>query len=260
MGDDQVAGHGGPGPAAVSESNSHVDVWAVDLDDWHLSHSRHESPVAEDGAAAARLRSPLAARRLLARRGFVRSVLGIELGRPAAAIGLVRSCQRCGSSEHGRPELVGGEVNFSVSSSGGVAVVAVPGPGRRSADVGAPIGIDIEEIVPGADRPTSVLTPDELATLGSLATDERDGAFLRSWTAKEAVLKAAERTVADNPATVDARDRMVGRSGRVRWAGTEWYVEEVDIPPVDGIATVTTVATRDGAAVTVRWVDGRPVA
>jgi len=91
----------------------------------------------------------------------------------AVDLSIKRACPTCGSAKHGRPSVVDAPVEFSVSSSDGLAVVAALAPGRQG---------------PG---------------------------FLRLWTAKEAVLKASGRSLADDPATIEVADLLEGDAAEV---------------------------------------------
>jgi 4'-phosphopantetheinyl transferase len=97
-------------------------------------------------------------------------------------------------SEHGRPELGlpwHGTLQFNWSHSGNKAIIAV------ARDV-IP-GIDIERLRP---RPKVMqlaerfFHPAEVAALEALEENQREEAFLRLWTGKEAVLKALGRGLA----------------------------------------------------------------
>lgn len=112
-------------------------------------------------------------------------LLGAYLGREATAVHLVEG-------EHGRPALADASaLDFNWSHSGHLALVAVAR--------GIVPGADIERLRP---RPRAwalaqrYFTPAEAAALSRLAPDEREVAFLRLWTAKEAVLKALGRGLA----------------------------------------------------------------
>ena len=84
----------------------------------------------------------------------------------------------------GRP-FVEGDVEFSVSHTRTVGAIAVAR--------GARLGVDVEAL-PSAERAQRVaraFPPDEARALAALSGDELRRRFLRHWTAKEAVAKAA---------------------------------------------------------------------
>jgi 4'-phosphopantetheinyl transferase len=93
--------------------------------------------------------------------------------------------------ERGKAHVRGDALHFNISHSGGALAVAV----SRS----LPLGIDLEH----RRRPRRALelaqrffAPDEAQALGRLAETERQVAFLRLWTCKEAWVKADGRGIA----------------------------------------------------------------
>jgi 4'-phosphopantetheinyl transferase len=115
-----------------------------------------------------------------------RFVLGVVLLRAIAAqelrihpqeLVVDRTCGRCGEP-HGRPRLVGTQLEASVSHSGELVAVAVTWAG--------PVGIDIEEMRPLDYRPlvADVCNKDEQ----TYAVGQPE--FYTYWTRKEAFLKA----------------------------------------------------------------------
>ncbi|MGQ4405528.1 4'-phosphopantetheinyl transferase superfamily protein [Streptomyces hayashii] len=126
-----------------------------------------------------------------------RLVLGELLGLPPADVPLRRVCPRCGGP-HGKvrldlppsgppsgPPSKRPGPDFSVAHSGAVIGVAVCENGR--------VGLDVEEADVGLDVDSAArvaLADSELAALYGLPPAARKSAFLRTWTRKEAVLKA----------------------------------------------------------------------
>ena len=99
----------------------------------------------------------------------------------AAYVRLDRTCSECGAP-HGKPRVVGTDLELSVSHSGDLIAVA--------ASKGAPLGVDVE-------RDEGRRDSDGLARfiLGEGERPQEAGAveprvFLRAWTRKEAVTKA----------------------------------------------------------------------
>ena len=83
--------------------------------------------------------------------------------------------------ENGKPYLAGGALNFNLSHSGTVAVLAV-------AD--GEVGVDVEKIAPVRQSLIErVCTERECAQLMRLSEEERTREFFRYWTAKESVMK-----------------------------------------------------------------------
>ncbi|MEH2503263.1 4'-phosphopantetheinyl transferase [Bradyrhizobium sp. AZCC 1578] len=131
----------------------------------------------------------------LAAHAGVRLMLGRLVGQPAEAL-------RFQPSEHGKPMLVAGpvEIDFSLSHArGSVAVAAAR----------MPIGVDIEPLREIADMDSVaeiVLAAEEREVLRNALAALRSRLFLRYWTLKEALLKAAALgfTIAPNTVIVDA--------------------------------------------------------
>jgi 4'-phosphopantetheinyl transferase len=114
-------------------------------------------------------------------------LLGAYLGRAASEVALVQG-------PHGKPGLPGSEsqrgetrrLEFNWSHSGGSALVALAR--------GRAVGVDIERLgrrMRALELARRFFDPAEGEALESLASSERDSAFIGLWCAKEAVLKAA---------------------------------------------------------------------
>ncbi len=189
--------HGGHLPADA------IDVWHLDLstpgDSWQCLD-------AVERARAERLRS--AARRLqfVAARGQLRRILASYLDRPADTLEFQYG-------EHGKPHLVGQpqlSFNLSHSHTRGVLVIgiapAATGPSgsqpssscsraasRSNGSEPLQLGVDIEFAKP--ERRFEALAErffarDDFQALLELPASRRPAAFYRTWTRKEAYLKA----------------------------------------------------------------------
>lgn len=122
-----------------------------------------------------------------------RFVLGRGLARLAVAqmtdaepesIEFTATCRHCGGP-HGRPEYqsLDGLLRLSISHSQARVGVALTWD--------MPCGLDIEQVALRGDAPlANVLSPAERVAFAALSASERMGAFIRTWTRKEAVLKA----------------------------------------------------------------------
>ncbi|MEJ8279824.1 4'-phosphopantetheinyl transferase family protein [Pseudonocardia spirodelae] len=155
--------------------------------------------------------------RYLAAHALARLVLGEHLGTDAAALHLDRTCG-CGAP-HGKPRLAArpDDPGFSLTHSGALVGLAL-GPG--------PVGVDVE-----AHRPLSSL--DGLAEHALSAAERAAGtpaaaAFLRTWTRKEALLKATGDGLSSPMDAItlsppDAPARVLD------WAGAagRWWVADV---------------------------------
>jgi 4'-phosphopantetheinyl transferase len=162
----------------------------------------------------------------LARR-LVRDAAGIALDESAT---VVRRCARCGSTEHGKPELVvalAAGWHVSVSSTDGRVAAAVSDEG--------PVGVDVEAVAALARAPVAavLLHPGErpVDKNGRVRSgddrpgdDEAPGHTARSlavlWVRKEAALKATGDGLALEPAGIRVSDP--GDPPRVlAWPGGE---------------------------------------
>jgi 4'-phosphopantetheinyl transferase len=130
-----------------------------------------------------RLRRPEDRARHATAHALLRLVLGHLLDREPNRLRLDRTCPQCGG-EHGKPRLVAGELEFSLTHGVGLVGVAV---------ARVPVGLDVEAAGRDDSDPTlleEALAPVEAAELAALAAADRPAAFLRYWTRKEAVVKA----------------------------------------------------------------------
>lgn len=158
----------------------HVHLWSVDLD--AVDPVGRQLPLnAQERARAAAFHFPHHARRFAVAHWMRRSILSRYLGKTPAAIGF-----RTGPN--GRPELDGCTshgLRFNASRSEGSAVLAVT--------IDTDIGVDVE--IPRAFPDRSqvarhVFHPREWRAIEALASHtEREAAFYRCWTCKEALAK-----------------------------------------------------------------------
>ncbi len=140
-------------------------------------------------AAAERFRRPADAVGSAATRAVLRRLLGAELGLPPEALVFVRS-------DRGRPSLSGPgrpPLDFNVSHGGGHALIAWSRLRR--------VGVDVEPHGAGRDwqRLAGLVLGAEDARRIAAEADPgvRDARFLDVWVAKEALLKAEGRGIAD---------------------------------------------------------------
>ena len=113
--------------------------------------------------------------RFTAGAALLRVAVAAATGCAARAVTVRRDCARC-YRPHGRPVLPGTDLHASISHSGEVVAVALTRLGPVGVDVEAEVAIDHEALHP------QLLGPGE--QVGDLAE------FYRTWTRKEAVLKA----------------------------------------------------------------------
>ncbi len=115
--------------------------------------------------------------RYLSAHGALRLVLAGYLERDPLALTF-------GTAEHGKPFLDGSPIEFNLSHSGDIALIAV---------ATCPVGVDVERLRPVLDLDDlapRVCSPAEVAELAALAEPHRAHAFLAMWTRKEALAKA----------------------------------------------------------------------
>jgi len=197
-----------------------VHVWRIPLD-----HER--DPASDRRGAIARA----AQTRSQARAGLLR-ILAHYAGMPADTLSFDVDAL-------GKPCLRNaGAPSYNLSHTRGLALVAV--------SAGAAVGVDVEHLRPLADADALAqrfLSPAESAAVLEVAPAGRGAAFLRTWTRKEAVLKASGHGLA-----LDTRDIEVGSGPADRFvaidhdAGTRRYrVVSLSVDP--GWAAALAVAT-----------------
>ena len=129
-----------------------------------------------------RFQSPVAQRRYVLCRAALRAILCRQIGCPNESLAFQ-------AANHGKPfALVDGlpaSISFNVSHSGNHGLIAVAPTGR--------LGVDVEERAPRRNLENlieGVFSPREKAELESLDGCQQLYAFFRSWTIKEALVKA----------------------------------------------------------------------
>lgn len=115
---------------------------------------------------------------------LLRRAAAERLGRPDVEV--ERACPSCGSGSHGRPVAVDEPyLGLSLAHAGGLVLVAVVR--------GARVGVDLELVSTDVDRLADVALGPRDAPAATSA------ALLRTWTRKEAVLKAVGVGLAVDP-------------------------------------------------------------
>lgn len=201
-----------------------VHLWRITLDGLpSAALARLDAALAPaDRTRRDTLVRPHAAARYTVAHGALRILLGRCLSVPAASV-------RIRTGELGKPELTGheGNVRFSLSHARGLALAAVT--------AGRAVGVDLE--YPRADFPLHAFVrryfpPEERELVDSAPPDERGRTFLRLWTRKEAVVKAAGGRMAVGVAqpvhTPGTHGVVHGRDARLR--GT-WHVADLAPAP-----------------------------
>jgi 4'-phosphopantetheinyl transferase len=158
-----------------------VHVWRIHLD---ARSPRPPTPILspDELARAGRFKFPGDREHFMAAREALRRILAGYLGAAAETLQFSYGAQ-------GKPALEGSfardGLDFNLAHSRGLALIAVS-RGRR-------LGIDLEWIRPDvADEGIAerFFAPAEVQKLGALRREDRDLAFFRCWTRKEAYIKA----------------------------------------------------------------------
>ena len=159
-----------------------VAVWRVGLDPGHRVADALRGHLAPDELERlARLRRSEVGRRWLVSRGALREILAAELGTSPPSV-------RLELGPHGRPgldpETHQTDLDFNLSHSGDLALVAT-GRGLR-------VGVDVERLRRGRDPlriANRYFSAAEVEAVRAFPQADRPAAFLRYWTAKEALAK-----------------------------------------------------------------------
>jgi 4'-phosphopantetheinyl transferase len=154
-------------------------------------------------------------------RSAVRAVLGAYLALPPEEVALRRG-------RWGKPEIanVEGAPRFNVSHAGDAALIAV------AAD--RDVGVDVEGIRPRRDAAglaTRFFPADESVLVRSRDAAGRETVFLRLWTRKEAIVKAAGGRLAQGlRLSVAHEGRSFTTSDPTRRLPGMWWVCDLDVP------------------------------
>jgi 4'-phosphopantetheinyl transferase len=205
----------GQGPFGASSTVGGVDIRLVDLALGNGAVARAELSLTSAEITRARRGTAAVHRRRVLLRAALRSALGAELGMDPARVPLY-------ATPAGRPfvpsKAGGAGVDVSCSASGDLGVVAV---GRN-----VRIGIDVETVAPWLPEvlEEAWLSGGERVALLRLPASLRAAAATRSWTQKEAVLKAAGTGLHVSPATT------VTTVGCTDGVVAGWQVRDVPVP------------------------------
>ncbi|MCX5255692.1 4'-phosphopantetheinyl transferase superfamily protein [Streptomyces canus] len=207
-----------------------VDVWTVPLDGPPATVARLSRMLSEREAERGdRCRFENDRRRFIVAHGALRLILAGYLDAPPDELRLQRG-------RHGKPRLAASsDLRFNLSHSGELALVAV----TRHKEV----GIDVDRLRP--DLPVEPFAErffpasDARFVAAAAGPTERAERFLRLWTRKEAVVKAAGARLAQGLGLKVLTDADVVRdpSGQIPGA---WSVRDLPVP--DGCLAALAVA------------------
>jgi 4'-phosphopantetheinyl transferase len=158
-------------------------------------------------------------------RGFLRHVLAGYLGIEPADIGF-------SYSPFGKPELAvtyPAPLSFNLSHAGDYAVCAIA--------LNREVGIDIEptgNIAVNSDLAAVVFSPAELTELATTPPEEKDLAFLRGWTRKEAYVKGRGQGLSLSLQSFDVSLSELFEPCKVTQSllvdsGGEWWLYPIDL-------------------------------
>jgi 4'-phosphopantetheinyl transferase len=165
-------------PPPISEDRIHVWKTSLECPDEHLPEMR-ELLDDYELTRADRFKFDRHRRRFIVGRAALRRLLGMYLGAEPGDLVFEYS-------GHGKPSLGASWLSFNVSNSHELALLAFT-RGRR-------VGIDVEHLRPMPDAlklAARFFAANETDALRAAAPDQVQSVFFRTWTRKEAILKAS---------------------------------------------------------------------
>jgi 4'-phosphopantetheinyl transferase len=166
-----------------SLENGEPHVWAVHIDAFGLEQDSFRAILSDDEQRrSASFRRHAPRERYIAARAALRTLLGRYLNLDPADVAITLSANnkpRLGAQHESN------DLRFNVAHSDRLALIALA--------CGREIGVDVERLrrVHHAEQiARRYFHPLELAAIATAPAADRDAAFLRCWTGKEAVLKA----------------------------------------------------------------------
>jgi len=232
----------GPGEGEFTVAEGRVDLWLIRSPqgpDAALLDTSELGP-AEQHRAHSFIR-PADGLLYAAAHVALRRLLGRYTGTPPQDLRFVREpCPGCGGA-HGRPAIAPRSLHFSLSHSGGLAMVGV---------AAVPVGVDVEKLPrqETVEICSRALHPGERSELEQAPGAERNVRFGRIWTRKEAFLKGIG-TGLSRPSTED----YLGADARLHPHG--WTMVDVPCDPTHCAAAA--VKGPAPATVTVRRLPGQ---
>lgn len=157
----------------------HLHIWRVPQNVSDAVLARYWPILAADEQARAnRFHFARDKNRYVVARAVLRLLIGRYLSQPPEQISFTYS-------EYGKPAIPGQRLQFNVSHSGGLAMMAFC--------LDAEVGIDVEKKRPltdGEQIAERFFSASEVAVFKSLSDAQRNEAFFNCWTRKEAYIKA----------------------------------------------------------------------
>ena len=156
-----------------------IDIWWLRLTGGLIESSKYRHLLsAAELERAERFRFEHLQHEFIIGHGALRLILADYTGAPADQLEFTRG-------DHGKPKLRDSPIQYNMSHSGSLLVCGVT--------TAAELGVDVEQIRPMRDSEAIAnrfFSPSEAAVLAGLPEGERNAAFFRCWTRKEAFLKA----------------------------------------------------------------------
>ena len=155
-----------------------VHVWRTELDGRNGETAAFQVLSSDERTRALQFRFDRDRRRFTVTRATLRLLLSMYVAIPADQIVFVYGAS-------GKPELISGGLQFNLSHSGELAVIAI--------SANTPVGVDIEQLSRIIDCEAliaSFASPRERDAFAALPQQDRRLAFFHWWTRKEAVIKA----------------------------------------------------------------------
>jgi 4'-phosphopantetheinyl transferase len=223
----------------VDLSVGDVHVWAVALQiDPARQQALERQLRADERQRAGRFMCDEPRQSFIASRAALRSILGRYLGTLPTEVPIV-------CDGYGKPGLAGraaeSGLRFNLAHSGQLALVAVA--------FGCDVGVDVEALRPiehWRGIAARYFHPDEAAAIAAAAPSNRNAAFLRCWTRKEAILKAVGVGLAQSLQSfaVPVADRVDGQidvntPSNLPSAGSKFWLQSLS-PLPDYVAAVAT--------------------
>jgi 4'-phosphopantetheinyl transferase len=193
-------------PAEMPKLGDHeAHVWCVPVADG-VSERWVESLSSDERETMQRFRHDRDAVRYATGRAALRILLGRYLESSARAIVFDRTCRYCGAS-HGKPRVDNRrDLDFNLSSSDQIVLIAVA--------AGCVVGVDVETTsrIEATAMAALVLAPSESRTFDNVGARAFD--LVQTWCCKEAVLKATGHGLGIDPRSIvvapeDERFRVV---------------------------------------------------
>lgn len=215
-------------PPGGALDQGEVHVWQVDLDQppgalpWDILSE-------DERRTARRFHFDRDRDRYVACRSALRRILSHYLRTPPKDLPIAYG-------PHGKPQLSGNEINFNLSHSQDVAVIAL--------SANFQIGIDFEKFNPTLDHEALAqrfFTAPERAYIATLPPDRRREGFYQCWTRKEAWMKALGHGLMQPLENFDVSISLPASSATLRSPNGAWSVIELR-PASDCVAALVTDA------------------